>query len=113
VTDDIEPIELSDDLLVYADELQVGDRSIVHGGLTVIEVRRSSRRPECIEVDFRDDDGKRDMFVIHQAEMQHIVRPVLVDAASLDAELAGIDDLEDDDLPDGVPPYPDDDPDRW
>lgn len=113
MTDDIEPVELSDDLLVYADELQVGDRSIYHGGLTVVSVRRSSRHHDAVEVAFRDDGGKPDMFVISGREMQHIVRPVLVDAASLDAELADIDDLADDDLPDGVPPYPDDDPDGW
>jgi hypothetical protein len=97
IVTDFEPVITTDDLMIYAEELKPGDRSVYHGGLTVIAVRESQRRPDVVEVDFEDDDGNRhDTHYLLHTEWCHIVRPVLVDADTLDAELDAIDELDDD-----------------
>lgn len=62
--------------VVFAGELRPGDRSIDHGGLTVVSARDSERRPEAVEVLFRSDDGLFDMFVMYERELVQICRTV-------------------------------------
>lgn len=60
--------------VVFAGELRPGDRSIDHGGLTVVSARDSERRPEAVEVLFRDDDGRIELWVLLERELVQIVR---------------------------------------
>ena len=89
--------------VVYADGLQPGDRSIHHGGLWVTEVRDSARWLDCVEVDFRDDDGRRDTFVIVRSELLPVIR-TRPDGYEFDHQ--DDEDHQDDD-------HQDDDAERW
>ena len=72
VTDDV-PGPDTGSRLIFAEELRPGDRSVSHGGLTVLAVRDAGRR-EGVEVDFRDDDGRHDTWILHERELLHVGR---------------------------------------